>query len=122
MQALVTRMIASEPAALISQHDPATYKTQLCHYFEEGHCLFGAECTFAHDPAELQPFDPGRRTLHQVSSIGLCMSLIISLAALHPLVKPAAQACINCITTLSCVALMSQACASTWVPIVQTLH
>ena len=46
--------------------DEALFKTRMCVYYQQGRCQRGSACTFAHDPSELQAYDPARRYTHQV--------------------------------------------------------
>ncbi len=46
--------------------DEALFKTRMCVYFQQGRCQRGSACTFAHDPAELQAYNPARRYAQQV--------------------------------------------------------
>ncbi len=46
--------------------DEALFKTRMCVYFQQGRCQRGTACTFAHDPAELQAYNPARRYAQQV--------------------------------------------------------
>lgn len=46
--------------------DPAVIKARMCSFHQQGRCIRGAMCTFAHDAAELQAFNPDRRYTHQV--------------------------------------------------------
>ena len=48
--------------------DEALFKTRMCAYFSQGRCQRGNACTFAHDPSELQAYNPARRYTHQVLS------------------------------------------------------
>lgn len=44
---------------------PWNYKTRLCHFFQRGSCLYGAECNFAHGREELQRLQAERMELMQ---------------------------------------------------------
>lgn len=46
--------------------DEALFKTRMCVYYQQGRCQRGSACSFAHDPSELQAYDPARRYTHQV--------------------------------------------------------
>ena len=46
--------------------DEALFKTRMCVYFQQGRCQRGSTCTFAHDPAELQAYNPARRYAYEV--------------------------------------------------------
>ncbi|KAL3146353.1 hypothetical protein ABBQ32_003043 [Trebouxia sp. C0010 RCD-2024] len=48
--------------------DEALFKTRMCVYYMQGRCQRGKSCTFAHDPSELQAYDPARRYTHQAQS------------------------------------------------------
>ena len=52
--------------------DEALFKTGMCVYFKQGRWQRGNTCTFAHDPAELQAYDPARRYAQQVCQSSLC--------------------------------------------------
>lgn len=45
----------------------------MCIFWQRGFCQKGSKCTFAHDAAELQPFNPARRQTLQVTNALLCM-------------------------------------------------
>lgn len=48
--------------------DEALFKTRMCVYFQQGRCQRGTACTFAHDPAELQAYNPARRYAQQAQA------------------------------------------------------
>lgn len=48
--------------------DEALFKTRMCIYFLQGRCQRGSTCSFAHDPAELQAYNPARRYAQQAQA------------------------------------------------------
>ena len=61
--------------------DDALFKTRMCLYYNQGRCQRGSACTFAHDPSELQAYNPARRYTQQVHlPCTVCTLLVMSVS------------------------------------------
>ena len=58
--------------------DEALFKTRMCIYFLQGRCQRGSTCSFAHDPAELQAYNPARRYAQQVALLLLLDKVVVA--------------------------------------------
>merc|ERR1712098_759399 len=57
----------SEEDLEAEEHDLTKFKTKMCHFFEQGMCFKGTNCTFAHDPSEIQ--EQGTHSIESIEEI-----------------------------------------------------